>query len=198
MARLIKPQSSSCRLNAVAVSWALALDRRALARSPQFLFPGSEAGFFPTQQFRFRRQPKWCGRISAVLDEPILRVCCRAIRGTNACKISHDAETSGGLRNDRIRRARGSGRSASAVPGPGAAAQRGLGGLETGDARTASGALRSASSCLPGRGGDTQLRKQQSRVMQHFCAIAELGGAAPPRGGTGSRQCLCRAPASAI
>src|SRR5215831_6959156 len=34
--------------------------------------------------------------------------------------------------------------------------------------------------------------------MQHFCPIAEPSGRVPPRGGTGSRQCLCWTPSSTI
>src|SRR6266576_6175032 len=34
--------------------------------------------------------------------------------------------------------------------------------------------------------------------MRHFCPIVEPGGRVPPRGGTGSRQCLCRTPFSTI
>src|SRR6516165_4154444 len=34
--------------------------------------------------------------------------------------------------------------------------------------------------------------------MQHFCRIAEPSGRVPPRGGTGSRQCLCWTPSSTI
>ncbi len=51
------------------------------------------------------------------------------------------------------------GRSANAVPGTGATAQRGHGDLERRDERTAIGALRSIISCLLSRGGDTQVRK---------------------------------------
>ena len=144
------------------------------------------------------RSPKRCGRISAVLDRPILQVGSCVARGRNACRLSHDAETRAGLHDDRNRRARGSGRSASAVRGTAAAAQRGLGGLETGDERTAIGALRSALSCLLSHGGYTHLRKQQSPVMRHFCQIAEPGGRVSSRGGTGSPQCLCRTPVSTV
>src|SRR6266576_3061832 len=34
--------------------------------------------------------------------------------------------------------------------------------------------------------------------MRHFCPIVEPGGRVPPRGGTGSLQCLCRTPPSTI
>ena len=34
--------------------------------------------------------------------------------------------------------------------------------------------------------------------MRHFCPIAKPGGTVPSRGGTGSPQCLCWTPASAI
>src|SRR5215467_4384105 len=34
--------------------------------------------------------------------------------------------------------------------------------------------------------------------MQRFCPIAEPSGRVPPRGGTGSRQCLCWTPSSTI
>jgi len=34
--------------------------------------------------------------------------------------------------------------------------------------------------------------------MQHFCPIAEPSGRVPPRGGAGSRQCLCWTPSSTI
>src|SRR5712672_4839607 len=73
-------------------------------------------------------------------------------------RMSHDADRSAGLHTDRNGLARGAGRSANAVPGTGAAAQRGDRGLERGDESTAIGALRSIISCLPGRRGDTQLR----------------------------------------
>jgi hypothetical protein len=59
--------------------------------------------------------------------------------------ISYDAQRSTGLHNDSNSRARGSGRSASAVPGTGANAQRGLRRLEAGDESTAIGTLYQAS-----------------------------------------------------
>ena len=34
--------------------------------------------------------------------------------------------------------------------------------------------------------------------MRHFCPIVEPSGRVPPRGGTGSRQCLCWTPSSTI
>ena len=71
----------------------------------------------------------------------------------------YDAESNAGLRNDNNNRARGSGRSADAVPRIPATAQRGHRGLETGDESTAIGALRSIISCLSSRGGDTQVRR---------------------------------------
>jgi hypothetical protein len=106
-----------------------------------------------------RSQPKRRGRISAVLDGPNLRVCCRVSGGTDAREIPHVPEGSARLHNDRISLARGSARSANAVPGTGAAAQRGHRGLETGDESTTIGALRSIISCLLGRAGDAQLRR---------------------------------------
>lgn len=98
-------------------------------------------------------------RKSAVLDGPILRVCCRYLVELTLARISYEADGSAGLHNDRNRLTRGSGRSANAVRGRGATAQRGHRGLERGDESAAIGALRSIISCLPGRGGDTQLRK---------------------------------------
>ena len=35
-------------------------------------------------------------------------------------------------------------------------------------------------------------------VMRHFCPIVEPSGRVPPRGSTGSRQCLCWTPSSTI
>src|SRR6266404_3580484 len=70
-------------------------------------------------------------------------------------KISYDANRSAGLHNDCNSLARGSGRSANAMPGTGATAQRGHRGLERGDESTAITALRSIISCLLSRGGDT-------------------------------------------
>src|SRR5260370_40862906 len=34
--------------------------------------------------------------------------------------------------------------------------------------------------------------------MRHFCPSVEPGGRVPPRGGTGSRQCLCWTPSSTL
>jgi hypothetical protein len=70
-------------------------------------------------------------------------------------QVSYDADRSAGLHNDCISLARGSGRSANAVPGIFATAQRGHRGLERGDESTAIAALRSIISCLLSRGGDT-------------------------------------------
>src|SRR5262245_34259576 len=53
MARLIKSQHSSCRLNAVAVSWAQPWTVGPLPARPQFLFPRS--GFFPSSIIQVSR-----------------------------------------------------------------------------------------------------------------------------------------------
>jgi hypothetical protein len=68
--------------------------------------------------------------------------------------MPYDAESNIGLRlrNDGNNRTRGSGRSADAVPGIPATAQRRHRGLETGDESPATGALRSIISCLLSRG----------------------------------------------
>src|SRR5262249_19146496 len=103
--------------------------------------------------------PKRCGRVSAVLDGPILRYAVAHLVALTRARIPYDAERSACLRNDGNSRARGSGRSANAVPRIPATAQRGHRGLETGDDSTAIGALRSIISCLLSRGGDAQVRR---------------------------------------
>src|SRR5262249_23235283 len=133
-----------------------------------------------------------------LLDGPILRYAVSYLVALTLARMPYDAERSAGLHTDSNSRAWRSGRSANAVPRIPATAQRGRRGLATGDESTAIGALRSIISCLLSRGGDTQVRRRQSRVMRHFCPIVEPRGQVPPRGGTGSRQCLCWTPASTI
>src|SRR5436309_3429083 len=106
----------------------------------------------------FAASPNGVGRISAVLDGPILRYAVAYLVTLTLARIPYDAERSAGLHNDSNSRARGSGRSANAVPRTGATAQRGHRGLATGDESTAIGALRGIISCLLSRGGDTQIR----------------------------------------
>jgi hypothetical protein len=106
-------------------------------------------------------------QISAILDE----------QKSEEASIAHEdilgPDTSVSLHNDRNHVARGSSPSATAVPGSVATPQRSHGSLERGDESAATGALRSIESCLAGSGGDAQLRKQQPRVMQHLCSVAE-------------------------
>src|ERR1700732_3442223 len=92
-------------------------------------------------------------------DGPILRNAVAYLVALTLARMPYDAESNAGLRNDNNNRARGSGRSADAVPGIPATTQRGHRGLETGDESTAIGALRSIISCLLSRGGDTQVRR---------------------------------------
>ena len=73
--------------------------------------------------------------------------------------LSYDADRTVGLHDGNARRARGGGPRANAVPGIGAAAQRGLRGLEAGDESTGIGALRIIYSFLLGREGDGRVRK---------------------------------------
>src|SRR6476620_7440633 len=113
---------------------------------------------------RFKLPPvagstKRCGRISAVLDRPILRNAVAYLVALTLARMPYDAESNAGLRKDNNYRARGSGRSADAVPRIPATAQRGHRRLETGDESTAIGALRSIVSRLLSRRGDTQVRR---------------------------------------
>jgi hypothetical protein len=134
---------------------------RQLRTSPLHLpsLLGANSGISGSRHRFIRLHSRVTGRTSALLDGPVLRVCARVSSGTDACEISYDADGSAGRRNDRDSLARDSGRSANAVPGTAATAQRGLKGLDRGDERTAIGAVRSIVSCLVSRGGDSQVRK---------------------------------------
>ena len=77
-----------------------------------------------------------------LLDGRIRRGCVAYLVALTLASISYEADRSAALHNDRNSLARGTGRSANAVPGIPATAQRGHRGLERGDERTAIGALR--------------------------------------------------------
>jgi hypothetical protein len=72
-----------------------------------------------------RGQTKWRGQISAVLMGQSCGYAVARLVAPTLARISRDADRNAGLHNDRTCLARGSGRSANAVPGTGATAQRG-------------------------------------------------------------------------